>query len=255
MSRAAWGLLMVVPVVADLGGAATRCLDSIWAPRSAAGLDPLDEVLVIDNTRRGLAGEMNTMRWPGLRSYRDPDGHNLGVARSWNVGAREVLERGLDYLVICSSVMQFGPELHCTWRWQMEQHWGADVIECDGHSWHLIALHRRLFELVGLFDSNFYPAYEESIDWCYRLRVLDREGPWPVVWVNAMSQGAALHVDTVACPNEPLRRYYERKWGGPKGQERWTKPFGRRPLGFYEDVPIPELAARYDLGRRGQGWW
>lgn len=236
------GLLAVLPVISH--DTADICIGSLLEPGNASGLHP-DEILIVDNTIGGTAGRY------GLRTHRDVDGHNLGVARAWNVGAREVLDRDLDYLVLMSASMRFGPELHTTWRRQMETFWGAKVIEADGHSWHLIALHRTCFEQVGLFDENFYPAYFESIDWCYRLRMIGWEQGFIRVWVNALSQGSALHNQIVSTPARPLLDYYAEKWGGKKGEETFVQPYGSKPLGFFDDVPIPVLAERYGL----EVWW
>jgi glycosyltransferase involved in cell wall biosynthesis len=236
------GLVVVLPVIGR--ETADICIDSLLRNNSAAGLSR-DEILIVDNSRKGWGSQY------GLRAYRDPDDHNLGVARSWNVGAREVLDRDLDYLVIMSTAMRFGPELHTTWKRQMEEFWGAKVIEADGHSWHLIALHRTCFEKVGFFDENFYPAYFEQTDWCYRLRMAGWEHGFIRVWVNALSQGHALHNHLVSCPAEPLLDYYAQKWGGKKGEETFVQPFGSKPLGYWELATIPELAARYGLTE----WW
>lgn len=236
------GLLTVLPVIHPTP--TDVCVESILAEGSAAGLAP-DDILVVDNSRDGFAGRY------GLRTHRDPDGYQLGVARSWNIGAREVLDRGLDYLVLMSASMRFGPILHTTWRRQMDTFWGADVIEADGHSWHLVAIHRRLFELVGLFDENYWPGYFEAEDFCYRLRMINREGGWPRVWVNALSQGVNLTRPHVECPAGPLLAYRRDKWGGDKGEEAFVLPWGDKPLSYFPKRSIPELAAAYGI----ENWW
>lgn len=240
-------LLVVLPVISR--PTADICVESIRMPDSAFEIGARD-ILVIDNTREGWADQL------GFRTYRDPQGHNLGVARAWNVGAREVLDRGLDYLVICSTSMRFGPILHTSWRRQMETFWGANIVEAEGHSWHLIAIHRRVFERIGLFDENLYPAYYEANDFAFRMRMVGMEGnspenPWMVVWVNALSQGHALNVDLVHCPAAPLEAYMHRKWGGPKGRERYDAPFGNMPLDYWPERSIEDLAAEYGL----TSWW
>ena len=154
-----------------------------------------------------------------------------------------------------SSVMLFGPELHTTWRRQMETFWGHNVIEADGHSWHLIALHRRLFETIGRFDPAYYPYAFEQTDWCYRLRMACLEVGFVHVWVNALSMGHALHVDVVSCLADPLLAHYRDKFGGDKGEERWVQPWGSKPLDYVVEEPIPVLAERYGLGEYGVGWW
>lgn len=247
-------LVAVLPILDASYGQA--CLDTIVAPDSAFGLGETDHrlgsLLVVDNTQEGLPGLPY-----GCDVHRDPDGHNLGVARSWNRGVARMYELDADYVVLVSASMRFGPILHTTFVRQMETFWGTNVIECEGHSWHLIAIHRRVFDAVGRFDENFYPAYEESIDFGYRMRLVGMEGTsWRNVWVNAMSAGAAWHTKVVSCPNGPLRAYYERKWGGPKGAEKFTLPFGGAydddvPLGFFPERSIPELADDYGL----EVWW
>lgn len=234
--------LVVLPIIT--APYADICVESLLMKDSSAEIDPAD-ILVIDNTRGGWAAEKY-----GLPTYRDPDGHNLGVARSWNVGVRQVLDRGLDYLVIMSASMRFGPLIHTSWTRQMLEFWGERVIEAHGLSWHLIALHRTCFERIGLFDTNFH-AYFESIDWCRRLRLVGWEEGFIHVWINALCQGTALHISEISCPAKPLIAYYNTKWRGDKGEEKYDLPWGDKPLDYFEEVPIPVLAERYGW----ENWW
>lgn len=257
-------LLAVVPVIWEETAAA--CLDSMLMPHSACGFWP-EEILVVDNTRGGdvLAPDGavgRRLHGCAVAVHRDPNGHNLGVAESWNVAAREVIGRRLDWLVICSTSVIFGPELHTTFRREVEAYPDAQIVESMGNSWHLIAIARSTLETVGLFDPWFYPAYEEAIDWGYRQKVLGLEDVgWPRVWCNAMSIGHAVHVDrsrwdAPAAPNGPLRAYYDEKWGGPKGSERYTRPFGdlSLPVDWWETpFSVAEAARRYGLPE-GE-WW
>lgn len=233
--------LTVIPVIDK--EIADACIDSVLREDSASGIK-LEDILIVDNSKQGLNYQER-----GLRVFRDPTGHNLGVARAWNIGAREVVERNLDYLVIMSASMLFGPIKETTWIRQMETFNGANCIESDGHSWHLIAFHKRVFDLIGFFDENFYPGYFEAIDFGYRLRMLNMEGGWPRVWVNALSQTVGRHTDLVLAP--PLLDYYKKKWGGDKGEEKYVLPFGDKPLGYFEERSIPELAKEYKL----TNWW
>lgn len=238
-------ILAVLPVIDT--ALAIPCLNSMLMPNSAFGI-PEEDILVIDNTKDGMW--MPNRMSMSVRVHRDKDGHNLGVARSWNIGAREVLERNLDYLLIVSTSMMFGPAMHTTWREQMETFWGSDLIECDGHSWHLVAIHRSVFERVGLFDENFYPGYFEAIDFAQRMRMVGNVD-WPRAWVNAMSVATGAALDIISCPAGPLLDYYKLKWGGEKGQETYVRPFGDKPLDYFPERSIPELAKEYGL----ETWW
>ena len=232
--------LTVIPVIdAELG---KQCLDSIARDNSAAGID-LKDIVVVDNTKQG------GFTYLDVKTFRNANGHNIGVARAWNVAAKQVVIKDYDYLIIMSQSMLFGPEKETTWIKQMETFNGANCIESDGHSWHLIAFHKRVFDLIGLFDENFYPGYFEAIDFGYRMRMLNIEGGWPRVWVNALSQTVGNHTDLVLAP--PLLKYYREKWGGDKGEEKYKLPFGDKPLGYFPTNTIPTLAKRYGL----ETWW
>lgn len=234
--------LTVIPVIDTI--TADICINSIRMGKSAAGIE-LEDIIIVDNTREGLNNRYNP-----ILTYRDLSGHNVGVARAWNIGVDWILNNlDYEYLTLMSASMQFGIEKETTWLKQMQTFWGANCIESDGHSWHLIAFHRRVFELVGRFDTNFYPGYFEAIDFGYRLRMLNMEGGWPRVWVNALSQDVGRHSDLVLAT--PLLDYYREKWGGDKGEEEYVLPWGDKPLGYFIDRSIPELAKKYNLSN----WW
>jgi hypothetical protein len=237
----------VVPVID--AHFAQPCLDSMADPDSSWGL-PIEHTLVVDNTHAGLVSR----GWSGP-IYRDPDGHNLGVPRAWNLGVDFMRYLNADTLTLVSSSMLFGPLLHCTWEWQINAHPNVSVLEANGHSWHLITFHRRCFDLAGVFDGNFYPGYFEAIDFGHRLAKVgipatEQPNGWEVAWCNAMSRAVARHSDLVLAP--PLLDYYRAKWGGDKGEETFETPFGLDVgLDYWVDTPIPELAARYGL----TNWW
>lgn len=232
-------VLTVIPAIdKDM---ASSCLASITRLDSAAGIDAGD-ILLVDNTRTGLP------MW-GFKVHRDWGGHNLGVARSWNIGARIVLEQGYDYLTIMSQSMLFGPKKECTWMSEMATYDGADIIEAFGHSWHLIAINRRMFEAVGLFDENFYPGYFEAIDFCTRLDLCGLQNGWPRVWCNVLSRTVAAHSHLGDAA--PLLAYYRDKWGGDKGHETFKLPWGDKPMDYFPHHTIPELAEAYKL----KEWW
>jgi len=242
--------LTVIPVIdIDKG---KECFESIIKSNSSSGIEAKD-VLIVDNTKDGIKNRYSFLGVvqpaPDLRIYRDPDNHNLGVARSWNIGAREVVERKLDYLIIMSQAMLFGPEKEVTWTGELEARNGEYLVEALGHSWHLIALHRKCFEAIGYFDENFYPAYFEQIDWSRRLELTNLSKEWPRVWVNALSTSVGAY-SYLTLP-DPLLAYYREKWGGDKGNEQYRLPFNGRAIDFFPDNSIPELAKKYKL----REWW
>lgn len=234
-------LFCVLPLLHP--GISEDCIRSIEKEGSSLGILP-DRILVVDNSQEGF-GDKYLER--GFKSYRDPNGHNIGVARAWNLGAEEVITKKLDYLVIISASMYFGPVHQCTFFTQMQSHWGEKMIEADGHGWHLIAIHRSVFETIGLFDTNFYPAYFEDVDFSRRMRMVGLQGGYSKVWVNAISQGNALHRNFVDCKAQPLLEYYSAKWGGGKMEEKFDLPFGDKEIGYFPEKSIAELQIDYKL--------
>lgn len=97
-------------------------LPSILPEYTRACIDSLDtqareHLLVIDNTQR-----------------------NLGVAGSWNVGARKVVTERLDWLVVLSAGVRFGPSQGRDFLAQLPAWDGAWCVEADeGLGWHCFA--------------------------------------------------------------------------------------------------------------------
>lgn len=163
---------------------------------------------------------------------------NLGVAASWNMGARRVVDEGADYVILLSAAVRFGPPGGQDFLEALEEQrplWGLEADNDLG--WHLVAFSRRLFELVGYFDENFWPAYHEDNDFSYRVQVATNTrggGAWVKTPVRASLQGKAHGVlYGGAKPDfEALEAYFSRKWGGPSGCESYLYPFGdpRHPI-------------------------
>jgi glycosyltransferase involved in cell wall biosynthesis len=230
------GFLVVLPAI-----------DRELTERCVESMGPLaSEVLVlVDNSRDGFAAG-----WDAAEVLRPEV--NLGVARSWNLGARRVLDRGLDYLVLLSAATTFGPGGFDRFAEVLDS-----AIDCRGvqtqEGWHCLALGRELLEVCGAFDENFWPAYLDDIDYLRRMEVsgLWHPGhmPLPQVLLDAERWGDAHGMTKagVRVNFGALVAYYGQKWGGPAHEERWTSPFFDRPLGYWPEATVEQLAVRYCL--------
>lgn len=191
-------------------------------------------VVLIDNTTLGLwRREAERCGWQYGTMNR-----NLGVATSWNLGARWAFTHGADVVSLVSSSVYWQDGLHA-WTAAVQQH--CDEYGClSDQSFHACAWTRRTFDLIGWFDENFYPAYEEDIDWLRRcelgrIHMPGRELPkvplkGQVVCEDAMAlKHGVVHVDFAR-----QARYYAAKWGGPKDAETFRKPFNMPvPLSYW----------------------
>jgi hypothetical protein len=208
-------------------------LPSIWTPYTReclSGMAPevRSNLLVLDNTA-----------------------HNRGVAGSWNVAAREVLERGLDWLVVVSAATRFGPSggLDFLDALTPVDELGRDVWVVESGApvgWHLIAWSRaHVLGPIGLWDENHWPAYGEDADMSRRIHVATngypRTGAWRNVDVDAWiaMRGHGTELAGVKTNMARSIRYHERKWGGWSGHERFTHPFDdpRKPLSWWPRPP------------------
>lgn len=191
-------------------------------------LNPKD-IIVVDNSPHGLSLPFAV----GKRVHR---GYNLGVSRSWNIGVRTLLESDDTHLVICSQSVVFGRNGGRDLRGMLGDEWGAEYV---GLGWHLNTFTRQFFETFGFFDENFHPGYFEDTDALYRMGLLGMPSPRengrsrPYYEIDATCPDAgALNDRKVEVDFDDLRRYYQSKWGGQQGEEKFERPFNN------PDAPI-----------------
>lgn len=213
--------LLVLPVLDPHLG--ETCLASM------VGLDPR-RIILVDNTRRGFT-------YPGVKRIRPEPGGNIGVSKSWNLGARRVVDEGRDDLVICSSAIRFG-ELGgadlCERLDDTADMWGMEVD--NAVAWHLIVFSRATLLKVGYFDEQFYPGYWNDTDYLYRMGLAGLPSPrengrWMArTTLDLEDRGSALglkgklvHADMAA---EGAK--YRAKWGGDQGSETFTVPYNQQ---------------------------
>lgn len=133
------------------------------------------DIIVVDNSPNGLELPFSV----GRRVHR---GMNLGVAHSWNIGVRALMESDDTHLAICSQSVVFGRNGGRELKEMLGDEWGAEYV---GLGWHLNMFTRKFFEAFGFFDENFHPAYMEDTDALYRMGLLTcrrherTEGPDP----------------------------------------------------------------------------
>jgi hypothetical protein len=208
---------------------------SIYQPYTedclASARFPESQVLVVDNT-----------------------GTNRGVGPSWNIGARRVVDEGLDWLVVCSAATRFGPAGGLDFVEAVHGQVGATAVEGDwGLGWHLIAFARRTFQLAGFFDENFWPAYYEDVDFSHRvhragLATNPGSGPWwPKVECDAYVKSFAhgMRYAKPAVDGSGLDAYLHRKWGPDLAYEH---PFNDPdlPVSWWPTPPDPRALIHPD---------
>jgi len=191
-------------------------------------------IVVIDNTTLGSWETICAERgWAHVTFHR-----NIGVAAAWNLGAQWSFFDGSSFVAFVSSSV---------W-WEHGLSSFAAVIKEGADSrglltelaFHASAWNVRVFEQIGWFDESPYPAYNEDTDWLRRLElsglhvpperaetvmkppnVMPKWGPSATCEDAVSLKSGAVNVDFAK--NE---RWYRAKWGGPKHDEQYEKPYG-----------------------------
>lgn len=200
-------------------------IDSAMTRRCCDGIAPelRGSIVVVDNTVR-----------------------NRGVARSWNIGIERMLATDARWLVIISAAMRFGQSRMRDFIARIIHAADDEIAVEGGHGigWHLIAFRRDVFECVGRFDENFYPAYWEDLDFSWRVKL--GFGLDPPYWskfeaVDAICAeiGHGISRGGVTVDPDALIAYYLSKWGAFAADESWRHPFNdpTRPLSWW---PTPK---------------
>lgn len=165
---------------------------------------------------------------------------NYGVAGAWNLGVDKVINENIDWLVICSESVRFGPNAAKDIQKSLDEASPEDmVIEADnGFGWHLIAIRRELFLTVGYFDEVFFPAYFEDNDFAYRIKIAAQKNkkkwfPWNYMTVDAELIGIAqgLKLLNYEIDYGWLTNKYIEKWGGYP-EETYLHPYNNSKYSF-----------------------
>ncbi|MEX2119340.1 MAG: glycosyltransferase [Pirellulales bacterium] len=201
------------------------------AVRSAVqGRRKPDRILILDNggglTADELAFARDRLCIERLRI-------NMGVAGSWNYF---LCKGGSDMVVMCNDDVTLGADALELLEAASEANPDYLLYHCmnrDGHNnWCLFLQRTCSIEIVGLYDTNFWPAYFEDNDYDYRQHLLGyRCFPVQCDYQHVLSASRA-----VMTPDELQQahaffarnaRYYQAKWGGPPGREKYLVPFNR----------------------------
>jgi GT2 family glycosyltransferase len=227
-----------IPVL-NRGDLLRRCLESVD--------HPFERLLVINNGKDPSVLEVLRKlerRELGIEGYFEKisvetPARNLGCGPSWN----RIITSFPGSWLITGNDVQFKPGSLARIAQVEETTPDADIVCADGYSVFVMTPGGR--RKVGLFDENFYPAYHEDCDHWRRVvlsgakavnvpgfEFIHGEAPnWGSCTINADPGLKEFMGKRLA----ELRAYYERKWGGTPGAEKFSTPFNRPvPLHYWE---------------------
>lgn len=151
---------------------------------------------------------------------------NLGVAATWNLFCDFAKQNQLDVAIIANDdITHFDYTLPRIFDKLKETKLKGIVCYGGDNGFSLFALPLAVFDVVGKFDANFYPAYFEDNDYVVRMKLhklpiyqLDPPGYYHKgsATINSFDEERMRQHHDNFRKNE---QYYINKWGGPPGKE------------------------------------
>lgn len=204
-------------------------------------------LFIVDNSKDSYC---NKFKGLGATIVSMPE--NIGVARAWNLG----LKQGADYTWFVSVSVRFNKGFS---ELESKMNEANEYGLFTQLGWHCNCISQAMVQKVGYFDENFYPAYYEDTDYCYRFYLAGlHDTPWyppkygnhiPCVEIDAKPVGIAMSMKKAGLKVNmgALADYYRVKWGGYPREETSRKPFGRDFLGHFPEKSIEQLKKEYGL--------
>lgn len=173
--------------------------------------------------------------------------NNIGIMRAHNLGIDKMYADGADWLVILSAAVRFSKFGGMDFIDHLKnQH----IVEGYGlYGWHLMAFHRKVFDRIGYWDTNFSPYGFDDIDLSLRIqRGFRKELVWhkPNVMAGDMGMGHSIKISGVVAPADPRIEYFIRKWGVHPGKANlktsYKTPFNdpNNPLSYFPEGALDE---------------
>lgn len=180
---------------------------------------PNIKFFIVDN------GNQNIMfKHPNLTVFQEET--NLGVAGSWNKLCQHIFKEHNNAFILNDDIYLGKSEKDI----QELLNTTKEDFYVTPHSWCSFILPKTTFDLVGPFDSTFYPAYFEDNDYHYRMKLKNlsyypNDIVNPIVFRNSMT---IAKDPTLNSTFERNKQYYINKWGGLPTEEVFTMAFDNK---------------------------
>jgi len=178
------------------------------------------EIVVVDNGNQDIIIRENK-----FFIYRPHQ--NLGVSGSWNVIMDYANKVNATHVLMLNDDIYLGKTDEQIIRMiALFQHIHFFNSFMNWSSWILSV---EAYKKIGNFDENFFPAYFEDNDYCYRMRLNEFERYNtdylnPVIYRNSQT---ILKDSSLNQNFNKNRQYYASKWGGLPSEETFKTPFNK----------------------------
>lgn len=188
------------------------------------------DILVVQNGSP-VASVCDQLETLGVSIYRP--GINLGCSGAWNYACKWAWARGHD------KIMLLNDDFIIQDRGGLRKIEEAIAVDGNAH-YHFqgftsACIRKELWDMVGEFDENLYPAYFEDNDYYMRSILLGID--WKIVEIEKKHYGSlstqkSVYLQMINSRSFLLnQKYYVAKWGGMPHNETFTTPWnGGEPL-------------------------
>ncbi len=152
---------------------------------------------------------------------------NIGVAASWNFLAERAFADGYLRVLVLNDEIELDrdeKEIHLA----LNKYSDHEIIIQQGN-WFSFMLPKVVYDLIGPFDEDFFPAYFQDNDYEYRIKRnkytdIKKEAILnPTLYRNSMTLKKDRKLNANFTNN---RSRYVTKWGGEPEKEKFKTPFG-----------------------------
>jgi GT2 family glycosyltransferase len=151
-------------------------------------------------------------------------GFNIGVAGAWNTMLSDMKSNGYQYALMLNDDIKLSKDIVKIYEYVSD---GQPKFARILNDWSVFLIHLDIYNKVGIFDENFFPAYFEDCDYNYRLKIAEVNTDFPKFLIPEVYRTSS---SITTNPNlnknyNQNRLYYINKWGGEPSFEIFIHPF------------------------------
>ena len=153
---------------------------------------------------------------------------NYGVAGSWNILCNKIFARGYDNALILNDDIYLGQKTPVINFLLERKKYKGQFLRATP-DWCAFLISKKIWDNVGNFNEEFYPAYYEDNSYEYRMR-LKGYNPIKLVELNPYVYRSSQTMEKDPQMAEIVKKnkkLYIEMWGGEPKLEKFKTPFNK----------------------------
>jgi GT2 family glycosyltransferase len=175
---------------------------------------------------------------------------NFGVANAWNYFTEQAEKDGYDAVIVANDDIYLYDGVLERFVEKMQNN---EFVCFEGqNAFSFYGMHVTLFNRVGKFDENFWPAYYEDNDYHYRMKLLGLPTAYvaePSYFHQVSATITKFDYFRKMMHHHNFRKntaYYTQKWGGLPHNEQFTEPFSEEGVDHDQSQSAESAFGRFE---------